>query len=122
MSKRPKLHLDADCSRRALHKALLARGYDVSRTPSEWIALDASDREQLTAATARGRVILTFNIADFSRLGLEVRDHSGILLANQRNWRLKGLIDAVSRMLEGTTSEEWVGQVRWLNGWREDLV
>ena len=33
MSK-PKLHLDADTSIKALHQALISRGYDVTRTPT----------------------------------------------------------------------------------------
>jgi hypothetical protein len=42
MSK-PLLHLDADTSIKALQAALLSRGHDVTRTPNEWMALDASD-------------------------------------------------------------------------------
>jgi len=53
MSK-PRLHLDADASMRALHGALVARGHDVTRTPNEWIARDAGDDQQLLASTAQG--------------------------------------------------------------------
>jgi hypothetical protein len=38
----PKLHLDADASRISLMRALLERGHDVSRTPNDWMAMDAS--------------------------------------------------------------------------------
>jgi hypothetical protein len=37
-----KLHLDADTSKKALHKALLDRGHDVTHTPNEWMPLDMS--------------------------------------------------------------------------------
>ncbi|NQE37547.1 hypothetical protein [Microcoleus asticus] len=38
MSK-PLFHLDADTSIKALQAALLSRSHDVTRTPTEWMAL-----------------------------------------------------------------------------------
>ncbi|MDJ0597595.1 MAG: hypothetical protein QNJ37_01945 [Crocosphaera sp.] len=60
-----KLHLDADTSIKALYSALINKGYDVTRTPTDWMALDASDDIQLLGATAQERCIFTFNIRDF---------------------------------------------------------
>ena len=57
-----RLHLDADTSIKALHSALSTRDYDITRTPNEWIAKDASDDTQLLKATAQGRCIFTFNL------------------------------------------------------------
>lgn len=65
---KPRLHLDADTSKKSLLKALVEQGYDVTRTPNEWIALDADDIEQLLGATPQGRVIFTFNVRDFMEL------------------------------------------------------
>ena len=48
----PRLPLDADTSMKALHLALMARGHDVTRTLTTWMARDASDTEQLLDATA----------------------------------------------------------------------
>ena len=62
MGKKLHLHLDADTSSKALYNALLERGHDVTRTPSEWMPLDASDEGQLLGATAQlplGSVIHT---------------------------------------------------------------
>ena len=115
---KPKLHLDADASIKALHAALVARGHDVTRTPTEWIARDADDETQLLAATAQGRVIFTFNIRDFIALARRYPRHGGIVLAAQSKWTLPELIEALDRMLSTTEAEEWVGQVRWLNDWR----
>jgi hypothetical protein len=115
---KPRLHLDADASFLALEKALRARGHDVTRTPCDWMPLDASDRQQLLEATAHGRSILTFNIGDFVRLGQAYPEHGGIILAHQREWTLAALIAAVDRLLTGTKAEEWSGQTRWLNQWR----
>jgi hypothetical protein len=114
----PRMHLDADVSYQALHKALLTRGHDVTRTPSDWMPLDASDRQPLLETTARGRCILTFNIGDFVRLSQEYPEHGGIVLAHQRDWKLAGLITAVDRLLSETSAEDWPGQIRWLNDWR----
>jgi hypothetical protein len=45
--------LGQEASPRALHAALTARGHDVTRTPNEWLARDASGETQLLPATAR---------------------------------------------------------------------
>ena len=115
---RLRLHLDADASSRSLHRALLSRGHDVTRTPNDWMPLDASDEMQLLGATAQGRCIFTFNIRDFLFLAEKYPRHQGILLAAQRSWTLSTLIAALDRVLAETEAEDWVGQVRWLNQWR----
>ena len=107
---RPRLHLDADASMKALTAALTARGHNVTRTPNDWIAPDASDEAQLLAATAQGRSIFTFNVRDFA--------HGGIVLAAQASWTLSELVTALDRLLSETEAEDWIGQVRWLNDWR----
>ena len=117
---KPKLHLDADASIKALQNALIARGYDVTRTPTEWMPLDASDEIQLLGATAQGRCIFTFNVRDFLALARRYPHHHGIILAVQRSWTLSSLIAALSRLLSETQAADWPGQVRWLNDWRED--
>ena len=112
-------HLDADASIKALQKTLLARGHDVTRTPNEWMVLDASDETQLLGATGHGRCILTFNVRDFLALAARYPQHGGIVLAAQASWTLSGLISALDRMLVETRAEDWIGQVRWLNQWRD---
>lgn len=112
---RPRLHLDADASYRTLLKVLSERGHDVTRTPCAWMPLDASDEQQLLVATAQGRCILTFNIADFMRLARKYPGHGGIVLANQQDWTLSDLIASLDSMLSQTSAADWPGQVRWLN-------
>lgn len=116
---RPRLHLDADASIKALQEALLARGHDVTRTPNEWLGRDASDEAQLLEATAHGRCIFTFNVRDFVVLAQRYPSHGGIILAAQTSWTLSGLIAALDRLLSETQADDWVGQVCWLNDWRE---
>ncbi|MFP5271123.1 DUF5615 family PIN-like protein [Coleofasciculus sp.] len=113
-----KLHLDADTSIKALHNALVSRGHDVTRTPTEWMPFDASDDAQLLGATAQERCIFTFNIRDFMILAERYPQHCGIVLAAQSSWTLSSLISALHRLLSETQAEEWIGQVRWLNQWR----
>ena len=114
----PRLHLDADASIRAVHSALRERGYDVTRTPCDWMPADADDRAQLLGATAHGRLIFTFNARDFLFIARKYPEHGGILLAAQSRWPLKELIDALDRALTRTSAEEWRGKVRWLNDFR----
>ncbi len=114
----PRLHLDADSSSRPLHRALLARGHDVTRTPTDWMPFGATDEAQLLGATAQGRCIFTFNIGDFTRLAEHYPRHGGIILAAQRSFTLSELIGALDRLLSETDAADWPGQVRWLNQWR----
>lgn len=115
---RPKLHLDADASSRALHRALTARGHDVTRTPADWMPLDADDETQLLGATAQGRCLFAFNARDFLVLAERYPQHAGLILAAQRSWTLTDLIAALDRLLSETDAADWIGRVRWLNEWR----
>lgn len=115
---RPRLHLDADASMKVLQRTLVSRGHDVTRTPTEWMPLDASDETQLLGATAQGRCIFTFNVRDFLILAERYPQHAGIILARQRSWTIAGLIAALDRLLSETDVADWIGQVRWLNQWR----
>lgn len=118
MVSKTKLHLDADTSIRSLQQALVARGHDVTRTPCGWLPADASDADQLLAATAQGRCLFTFNIGDFKALATIYGQHGGIILAAQRSWTLSELIGALDRALSTTEADQWIGQVRWLSEWR----
>lgn len=116
---KPRLHLDADASRKDLHAALISKGYDVTRTPMPGLALDASDEFQLLWASTNDRVLFTFNIGDFLQLARRIPGHHGILLANQQSHSLRELIAfLLDRVLTETEAENWVGQVRWLSDWK----
>ena len=114
---RPRLHLDADASIKALHAALTALGHDVTRTPCEWMPPDATDEAQLLGATAQGRIIFTFNVRDFGVLARRRPHHGGIILAAQSSWRLGDLAPALDRLLAETDAADWTGRVEWLNRW-----
>ena len=112
---KPRLHLDADTSRISLWRALLERGHDVTRMPNEWMAMDASDEQQLLGATAQGRCIFTFNIRDFVALASRYPFHGGIILSAQKP--MAELLQALDCLMSETAAEEWPGKVRWLNDW-----
>jgi len=113
-----KLHLDADTSNKALSSALILKGHDVTRTPSDWMPFDASDEMQLFRSTARDRSIFTFNVRDFLVLAQQYPQHGGIVLAAQSSWSLPELIAALDKLLSEAEATDWRGQVRWLNQWR----
>jgi hypothetical protein len=116
---RVRLHLDADTSSRSLHRALLDRGHDVTRTPTPWMPFEASDEIQLLGATAQGRAIFTFNVRDFVPLSRAHPHHQGIVLAARRSWALSSLIGALDLLLSNSEALELVGQVVWLPAHRD---
>lgn len=113
-----RLHLDADTSIKALYNTLTGQGHDVTRTPTDWMPLDASDENQLRGAISQKRCIFTFNVRDFILLSQQIPNHYGILLAAQNSWTLSELIVALNRFLVEIESEELFNQVRWLNEWK----
>ena len=116
---KPKLHLDADASQKALLEALRKRGHDVTRTPSPGLPFEADDDYQLLWATAQGRIIFTHNIRDFIHKTEQFPHHNGILLAHRSSYSLADLIRLIDRLLATTSVEEWIGQVRWLSDWND---
>jgi hypothetical protein len=114
---KPKLHLDADASQKALYTALLKRGHNVTRTPQPGLPRDADDDYQLLWATAQGRIIFTHNIRDFIHKTKQYPNHAGILLAHRSSYSLSDLIRLLDYALTLTEAEEWIGQVRWLSDW-----
>lgn len=112
---RIKLHLDADTSRVSSWRELLKLGHDVTRTPNEWMPMDASDEYQLLGSTAQGRCIFTFNIRDFVVLSQIYPLHSGIILSSQKP--LPMILNPLNRLLGELDSEAMRGQIRWLNDW-----
>jgi hypothetical protein len=112
---KPRLHLDADTSRISLWRALLERGHDITRTPNDWMTLDAADEQQLLGATAQGRSIFTFNIRDFMALAERYPYHGGIILSSQKP--MPELFKALDRLMSETDLDDWPGKVRWLTEW-----
>ena len=71
---------------RALVRALRARGVDVLAAREAGL-IQTPDQEHIEYATSLDRVILTFNVRDYTRLHYEYlstgRHHSGIIVSDQ---------------------------------------
>jgi hypothetical protein len=118
VGKKVHLHFDADTSQKAIYRALIELGHDVTRTPNEWIPFDATDEQQLLGAMAQGRAIFTYNIPDFVDLAKLHPNHAGIIIAKQKKLSVSEIINALDRLLRETEADNWQGQIRWLNDWR----
>ena len=81
------IHLDEDADSQALLNALRHRGLDVTSSRERGL-LGCADREQLTWAAEQGRVIYTYNAADFCRLHSfflqQGSHHAGIIIGDQQ--------------------------------------
>ena len=77
-----------------LVRALVGRGVDV-RTALDCGMINRSDDDHLQYATAEGRVLFSYNIADYCRIHDEVlrggKSHAGILLTAQQRSKYPGL-------------------------------
>lgn len=102
----------------ALAEVLNQYGYDII-TAKEADMLGKDDNEQLEFASSRGRVILTFNIKDFTKLHKEWlangKSHSGIIVSPEiRMTQFRHLLNLCLRVLNGVTSEEMLNCLYFL--------
>src|ERR1700693_6244500 len=81
-----RLYLDEDAMRKALVFGLRARNVDVL-TAAEAEMINRDDQDHLAAAAASGRVLYTFNVADYCVLHQawisQQRFHAGVVIAPQ---------------------------------------
>jgi predicted nuclease of predicted toxin-antitoxin system len=81
--------------------------------------LGKSDEEQLKHATAQGRCLLSFNVADFVILAqqwvMAGKAHAGIIVTQQVSRRhLGNLLQRILRLLNATAADEILNVVRYL--------
>jgi len=114
------LYFDEDSVNRALIRALLARGMDVTN------AIDAghaglADQEQLDHATAVGRVLFTYNVGDFFALHTQFRQdgrsHAGLILAVQQRYSVGEQMRRILRLNRERSSDAMRGKVEFLTAW-----
>ena len=93
-------------------------GFDAVSTP-EVGRLGESDQSQLEWATVEGRVLLTFNVADFARLHGEwlrhSRDHAGIIVSSQRP--IGDMLRRVVALASFLDAEEMRNRLEFLSNW-----
>jgi predicted nuclease of predicted toxin-antitoxin system len=112
-----RLYLDEDFHP-DIAAALRQHGYDC-QSAVEAGMLGKSDEEQLEYATAQGRCLLSFNVADFVVLAqqwtLAGKAHAGIVVTQQVSRRhLGNLLQRILRFLNTTAADEIVNVVRYL--------
>jgi len=114
---KPKLHLDEDASWEALYQSLKSKGYDVTRTPNEWINKKATDVEQLQKASGQSRSVFSYNAKDFLQIAQKTPAHKGIIVSKRKPFSV--VLKALTRFFNESSAEEMENQVRWLSGWEK---
>jgi flagellar basal body P-ring protein FlgI len=114
------LYLDEDAMDHDLLRALLARGVDVT-TALQAGMIEREDSEHLDYATAQGRVLYSFNVADFSRLHRAYlaggRSHAGVVLARQQRYSVEEQTRRLLKLTTGMSAEEMKNRVEFLIAW-----
>jgi hypothetical protein len=108
-----RLFLDAHISGRRVASALRDRGHDV-RAASEERQLDGmTDDDLLSLAAAEGRIMVTFNVADFPdivrRWAEEGRSHTGCMIVVGIDHREFGhILTVIQRTLDARQhADDW---------------
>ena len=103
-----------------LVRGLRSRGIDLLT------ALDAgmirrADEEHLSLATARGRVLYSFNVADFHEIHTawtaQGRPHSGTILAQQKRYSIGEQIRRLVHLIGSLTAEAMRNREEFLSRW-----
>ena len=115
-----RLHLDEDTEAHALIRALRDRGVDVTTTSEAGLG-EVSDEVQLVWATKEGRVLMTYNAADFCRLHGEFlrtdRRHAGIIVAEQQKLPVGEMVRRILRLRAEVDAETMRDRLEFLNRW-----
>jgi hypothetical protein len=115
-----RLYLDEDSMRRALVFGLRARNVDVmSAADAEMINRD--DEDHLVNASASGRVLYTFNTADYCSLHqgwmTHGRSHAGIIVVPQQRYSVGEELRRLMRVVSGVTAEQMCNRLEFLSSW-----
>jgi hypothetical protein len=103
-----------------LVKALRVRGGDVL-TPLEAGMISSSDVEQLRHATAVGRVVYSFNVADFCRTHPDFlrrsEPHAGIIVADQQTLPIGEQMRRLLRLMKTLSADDMRNRLEYLGAW-----
>lgn len=105
---------------RALLQALRARGVDAV-TALDVGMIQRPDEEHLDWATAHGRVLYSFNLADFYRLHSvwlgRRTPHAGLILTQQQRYSVGEQMRRLLRLMESKSAEQMESRVEFLSTW-----
>ena len=114
------LYMDEDSMDHDLVAALRLRGVDVT-TALEQGMIDRDDSEQLSYATAHGRVLCSFNARDFIRLHSEYlaqgKQHAGIILVQQQRYTVGEHMRRLLKLIAGRPAETMQNHIEFLSAW-----
>ena len=115
-----RLYLDEDSMRRSLVFGLRARNVDVL-TAAEADMINRPDEDHLTAASAAGRALFTYNAADCCALhqswtSLE-RTHAGIIVAPQQQYSVGEELRRIMRLISRCPAEQMQNRWEFLSSW-----
>jgi Domain of unknown function (DUF5615) len=114
------LYFDEDSMSRALVAALRARGVDVL-TALEADRIERPDEEHLEYATSQGRVLCSYNVADFNRLHTiylqTARTHAGLILVRQQLYSIGEQMRRLLRLMAARSPEAMRNRVEFLSTW-----
>jgi hypothetical protein len=106
--------------RRALVFGLRARSVDVL-TAGDAEMMHRPDEDQLVTASASGRVLYTFNVADYRVLHqawmAQGRFHAGIIVAVQQRYSVGEELRRLMRLVGSVTAEEMRNRIEFLSSW-----
>ena len=117
---RIRLYFDEDSMSAGLIGALRARGVDVL-TALDAGMIEHDDTEHLDYATSQGRVLCSFNVADFYDLHTTYlaagKMHAGIVLAQQQRYTIGEHMRRLLKLIATRSQEEMVNQMEFLSAW-----
>ena len=118
---RIRLYLDEDAMSQGLVAALRRRGIDMM-SASDARMVGHPDEEHLKYAAGQGRVLYSFNVADYHLLHTNFLNqglsHAGIVLAQQSRYSIGEQTRRLLRLIATNSAEEMIDQVEFLSAWK----
>lgn len=115
-----RFHLDEDCEAASLIRTLRDRGFDLT-TSTEAHLTTCTDEEQLTWAGRNGRVLITYNAADFCRLHKKFSEagqvHAGIVIMEQQRLSVGERMRRLARLRATVEANAMRNRLEFLNNW-----
>jgi len=90
-------------------------------TAAEADRVNRQDEEHLAAASASGRVLFTYNTADYCALHQHWmslgRTHAGIIVAPQQHYAVGEELRRMMRLISRCTAEQMRNRLEFLSSW-----
>jgi hypothetical protein len=120
-----RLYLDEDVMRMALVFGLRSRNVDVL-TAAEAEMINRDDQDHLAAAATSGRVLYSFNMADYCVLhqtwSAGDRFHAGIVVAQQQRYSAGEELRRLMRLISTISAEEMRNRIEFLSSWPDSRL